>query len=126
MPRARSLSDDNWRHLLQVASGMLVHTDGDLREAMRRAIAAHVDLIEGVHAESVRAAVQGGEVTLVVPEEGGLGLIARRTPTKTLDTSEVNVRAPLEIDFDVVEVKSSYIQSSAVRDDVWIDEDLWD
>ncbi|MBX2803068.1 MAG: hypothetical protein KTR31_35630 [Myxococcales bacterium] len=74
MPKVRQLHQRDWDQLLMVASGFLPMTNGNLREAMARAIAAHADLIRAVREDGVTTELSRGKVTLFVPEGGGLAL----------------------------------------------------
>lgn len=74
MAKVRQLEQRDWDQLLIVASGFLPLTNGDLREAMARAIASHSDLIRAVREEGITTHVARGKVTLFVPEEGGIAL----------------------------------------------------
>ena len=84
MPKVRQLEQRDWDQLLTVATGFLPLTQGDLKEAMAMAIAAHSELIRAVREEGITTHVSRGKVTLFVPEEGGIALAFesnRRRPT---------------------------------------------
>ena len=53
---------------------------------MRRALAAHVDLITALKNEAIQADVAKGRVTMFVPPEGGVAL--RMQKPDPVDTSE--------------------------------------
>lgn len=72
--RIRKLSDTEWSHLLTLAAGYLPLCEGDGREAMARALAAHSDLILAIKQEAITARLPEGEVTMMVPEGGGVAL----------------------------------------------------
>ena len=74
MAKVRQLEQRDWDQLLMVASGFLALTNGDLKQAMAKAIAAHSDLIRAVREEGITTHVARGKVTLFVPEEGGIAL----------------------------------------------------
>ena len=74
MAKVRQLEQRDWDQLLIVASGFLPLTNGNLREAMAQAIAAHSDLIRAVREEGITTHVARGKVTLFVPDDGGIAL----------------------------------------------------
>lgn len=79
MAKVRQLEQRDWDQLLIVASGYLPLTNGDLREAMAKAIASHSDLIRAVREEGITTHVARGKVTLFVPEDGGIALAFEST-----------------------------------------------
>lgn len=88
MEKVRTLVQREWDQLLIVAAGFLPMTDGDLKLAMTRAIAAHADLVEAVRGGRIRAELPSGSVRLFVPEDGGLALAyssGRPAPGADLD-----------------------------------------
>ena len=72
--KTTQLSDRDWEILVTLAAGYLSTTNGDLRRAMSKAMAAHHDLILAVKQEAISAETPDGRVALVVPETGGIAL----------------------------------------------------
>ncbi len=72
--RHRTVSDADWNQLITLASGYLAIENGDIHAAMRRALAAHVDLITALKTEQITAELDQGRVTMFVPEDGGVAL----------------------------------------------------
>lgn len=72
--RIAKLSDRDWDNLLTLTAGYLSVTNGDVRRAMSKALAAHHDLIAAAKLGVVGAEIHEGRVTLVVPEDGGMAL----------------------------------------------------
>lgn len=70
----RSVSDADWNQLITLASGFLPLEQGDVKGAMSRALAAHVELIAALKNERISAHVPEGRVTMFVPDEGGVAL----------------------------------------------------
>lgn len=74
MPKVQKLSETQYLQLLKLASGLLKTTRGDLEEALRLAIPLHLELLEAVRTEGIRADLGPVEAVLHVPEEGGLAV----------------------------------------------------
>jgi len=73
-PKITTLSDRDWDHLLTLAAGFLATTNGDIRRAMSKALAAHHDLITAAKQGAVSTQTPDGRITLVVPDSGGIAL----------------------------------------------------
>ena len=79
--KVRTLVQREWDQLLIVAAGFLPSSDGDLKVAMSRAIAAHAYLVEAIRGGRIRAELPRGSVRLFVPEGGGLALAYSSGPS---------------------------------------------
>lgn len=113
--KVRPLQQQDWDQLLVVASGFLPLTEGDLVQAMTRAIAAHAKLIEAVKAGTIEAELHRGTVRLFVPEEGGLALAftARPTDRTPMGTDRYGDLGPPDITLEVHERPSTHRGQSA-------------
>ena len=78
MRKVRELSQRDWDQLLTVAAGYLPMTNGDLHQAMARALSAHAALIRTIRDTGVTADLPRGRVTLFVPDGGGMALAFER------------------------------------------------
>ncbi|MEZ4322919.1 MAG: hypothetical protein R3F61_35970 [Myxococcota bacterium] len=107
MSRQRSVSDADWNQLITLASGYLALESGDIQGAMRRALAAHMDLIAALKAEQISVEVDEGRVTMFVPDSGGVALRLSGGPgrdamdvplTRPPPLPHESTEAPTEID----------------------------
>lgn len=80
MAKVQQLSEDQVLHLLQLASGLLRSTDGDVVEAMRRALPLHASLLRGIRDDGIRSDLGPVEALLHVPSSGGLAVKVERHP----------------------------------------------
>ncbi len=78
MTTHRPISDADWSQLMTLAAGYLLLEDGDIKAAMARALKAHTELIRALKKEAITAEIDGGTVTMFVPEGGGVAIKMER------------------------------------------------
>lgn len=109
MARIRPLSDGDLLQLLQLASGLLQQTEGDIVAAMSLAMPLHVELLRTIRDDEIRSDLGPGDAVLYVPEQGGLAIRIERHPPRFDDEAGAEPYADLDITgFEVSEPESSH------------------
>lgn len=111
MSKVRKLSSSELHHLVKLAAGLLQETNGDVRQAMSRAMEKHFALLATIRDQGISADLGPGDVVLHVPDEGGMALrMVRHTPQTTDERAPTEEADYPEIDllgFEVVETDNT-------------------
>lgn len=131
-PRIRKLSDRQFLHLLRMAAGLLLHTDGDLERALAMAIRLHQDLLDGIKENGLRSDLGPGDAVLYVPDTGGLAIRLERHPVfvdpSTEEAAPTEEAEYPEIDllgFEVIEPSMDGDHVTNPNFDTVVDEETW-
>ena len=123
---ARRLSEAELLHLVRLASGCLVETDGDVEAAMGLALERHFALIEAIKTREIVSDLGPGNAILYVPESGGLAIRLERHAEPTEEAPYPEVEVDL-MSFEVFERADSYGNHRAVAPaDVDLSFEDWD